>query len=97
MLEAIRICKNTDGDPVRIDSIIMEPTANNLALDKSKITYMRNLTTQLVVSYGSRVVTSIEIVTTADTVDGSGYSFVRWTPRNIYCDMSDLPGVGDTV
>jgi hypothetical protein len=97
MLEAIRICKNTDGDPIRIDTMIMEPTANVIALDKSQITYLRRLTTQLVVSAGARVVDSIEIVTTADLVDGSAYSFVSWTSRGITCGMTDLPNLGDSV
>jgi hypothetical protein len=97
MLEAIRICKNADGDPLRIDTMIMEPTANVIALDKSKMTYRRQLTTQLVVSDGARTVASIEIITTADLVDGSAYSFVSWTSRSITCGMTDLPGLGDSV
>jgi hypothetical protein len=96
-LEVTRVCKNADGDPIRIDNIIMEATGSSLSIDKSKITYMRRLTTELVVSSGSRVVDDIQLITTADTIDGSGFSFVRWTDRNIYCGMSDLPGLGDTV
>lgn len=96
-LEVTRVCKNVDGDPIRIDNIIMESTGNSLSLDKSKITYMRRLSTDLIVSSGARVVDDIQLITTADVIDGSGFSFVSWSTRNIYCDMSDLPGLGDSV
>jgi hypothetical protein len=96
-LEVTRVCKNADGDPIRIDSIIMEATGTPLSIDKNKITYLRRLTTELVVSSGSRQVDDIQLITTADVIDGSTFSFVSWSARNIYCDLADLPSLGDTV
>jgi hypothetical protein len=96
-LEVTRVYKDADGNPLRIDTMTMEARGTPLSMDKDKITYIRRLSTELIVSTGARTVSDIQLITTADIIDGSGFSFVRWTARNIYCGMSDLPGLGETV
>lgn len=99
MLEVTRIYKNSDGDSLRIDHLVMICTTNSLIEDKSKFTYARKLKTENVLEASNRVIASISVVTSADTWDDSSgdYTWVKWSDRNIICQMTDLPGVGDEI
>lgn len=101
-LEVTRIYKNASTETLRVDSIYMDPTSNTIATGTSRRTYYRRLSTSYLYGPASRVVDSIEVVTTADSAESASgdVTWVEWTKPtsgSIRCDMSDLPAVGDTV
>ena len=100
-MELTRVYKNSSGDSLRIDTIYMEPKTNALTSGVLPKTYTRRVATTLIYEAADRTVDSIQIITDADTVDASAYTFVEWTNCNagqgVYCDLSDLPGLSDTV
>jgi hypothetical protein len=82
----------------------MEPTTNALTNGVAAKTYARRITHSYLHETGAaRVVAGIQIVTSADTIEtvSGDYTFAEWTTINagqtVRCDMSDLPGIGDTV
>ena len=103
-MEVTRVYKNTSDETLRVDTILMHSKYNNWQKPDAQITYQRSVTTSLVAESTDRVIASVEIVTDADVIDfnpstTNDYTYVEWTKRNrtIRCNMSDLPGVGDTV
>ena len=104
-LEVTRIYKNSHEDTLRVDTIYWTRTTSTLNIGTGLSTYARQLNTLNMVAsiVVNRVVANIEVITNANTIDGSGppynYQFVRWTRSNgiINGDMSDLPVIGDTV
>jgi len=103
-LPVTRIYKNAAADILRIDTISMEPTTNALTTGINAKTYARRLSISRLHETGaSRTIAGIQIVTTADTIEtiSGDYTSVEWTIINngvtVLCDMSDLPGIGDSV
>lgn len=103
-LPVTRIYKNAADDTLRVDTISMESTSNQLTSGINPRTYARMITTSRLHETGAaRIVAGIQIITTADTIEtvSGDYTSVTWTNINagtsIICDMSDLPGIGDTV
>jgi len=100
--DVTRVYKNASNVIIRVDTIFMEPTTNQLTSGVNAKTFYRRLSTQ--VHHGTdRTVASIEIYTDADTIEtvSGNYTFVEWTGGNAgttyRCNMSDLPIVGGTV
>jgi len=103
-LPVIRIYKNTAEDTLRVDTISMEATSNALTTGVNAKTYRRRLSVSYLHETGAaRTVAGIQIISTADTFEtvSGDYTYVEWTGINndtpVRCDMSDLPGIGDTV
>jgi len=102
-LEVTRIYKNSATDIIRVDTIYMQPTTNQLTSGVNARTFYRDLSTSKLHEPADRVVASIQLITSADTVETAtgNYLTATWTGRNagvpILCDMSDLPRVGNTV
>jgi len=102
-LEVSRIYKNAATDIVRVDTMYMRANSNALTTGVQAKTYYREFSTSLIHEPADRVVASIQIITGADEIEtvSGDFTYVKWTDRNldvgILCDMSDLPGVGDTV
>lgn len=106
MPTATRTYKNDNGDILRLDNIIMEPTSGTLSSGTESRTWSRRLTKQLQHGFLDRVVATIEFITDADRVDTgswpsaySDYTWAEWDwdSQVIRCNMSDLPKIGDTV
>jgi len=101
--EVTRVYKNAAGDSLRIDTIHMRANSNALTTGVAAKTYYRSLTTTWMYEPVDRDVASFQLVTNADTVElvSGDYTYVHWTGKNngvtVRCEMSDLPGVGDTV
>ena len=103
-LPVIRVYTNAASDTLRVDTISMEPTSNQLITGVNARTYTRRISISRIHETGAaRTVAGIQITTSADTIEtGSGdYTYVEWTTINsgttVRCNMSDLPGIGDTV
>lgn len=98
-LELSRIYKNASDETLRIDSIYMESTTNQLTSGTRRRTYQRRIQTNKVLGPASRTVDSIELLTNADTYEASSGSFtwVAWDSPPCECGMSDLPIVGSDV
>lgn len=103
-LSVTRVYKNASGDTIRIDNIYLEATGNPLTMGVLPKTYARHVSTSVVHATGvSRTVAGIELLTSADTIEtvSGDYKTATWTTINagvpVICDMSDLPGISDTV
>jgi len=103
-LPVVRIYKNAAADVLRVDTISMEATTNQLTSGVSPKTYTRRISiSRLHETSSARVVAGIQIITTADTIEtvSGDYTNVQWTTINagqtVICNMSDLPGIGDSV
>ena len=103
-LPVVRVYTNAANDVLRVDTISMEPTTNQLTSGVNPKTYARRISISRLHETGAaRTVSGISIVTSADTIEtvSGDYTSVSWTTINagttVICDMSDLPGIGDTV
>jgi hypothetical protein len=98
-----RIYKNAAGNTLRVDTINLTPTTTPLTTGVSAKTFKRELRIEYRHEDADRVVSVIELYTTADNVEDvtGNYKYAEWTTGNAdqgkRCDMSDLPEVGDTV
>jgi hypothetical protein len=98
-----RIYKNSSEDTIRVDTMYLEATRDVIMSGVSQKTYARRIEKLLLCESADRVVTSIQIVTDADTVetgDVSGplnYPYCSWSSTGAICNMSDLPIIGDSV
>ena len=93
MLTVTRIYKNSDGETLRIDSIMMVPTTNGLQESFQRQTYARKLSTQKIMGPTDRVVAAIELNSTATTyeTDSGNYLWAAWSSPYAKCEMTDLP------
>lgn len=109
LMEIIRVYKN-DTDTIRIDVLSVSGAANlgrvaTYSADNGDSLRIgpRKKTTQLINSTGvARTVDGIEIIGDYDTVDtvSGNYAYATKTLGSgqvVRIDMSDLPGLGDTV
>lgn len=100
MLTITRLYKNTDGETLRIDNLVMQPNFNKNNSSYSDTTYYRELQSQNILEATDRDVASVSLVTEADTFETSSgnYLWAKWSKHPLcQCDMSDLPRVGDTI
>lgn len=106
MLELTRIYKNTDGEELRMDTIIMEQKLDGISFierNKNNKVHKRLVNTIRLHTTTTREVTSIELVGNYDsceTVSGN-YTYAIWNDKAgnefVRCNMSDLPIVGNNV
>lgn len=98
-MQVVRTYKNAAGDDLRYDIIVMERKGNTLASKAATHTFKRNLKTQVSHNSGvaDRVVSEIELVGDFDEIDSSTYKWASWNSPIARVDMSDLPGLTDTV
>ena len=112
-LTVTRTYKNASDDVLRVDFISLVQKRDNILSIMNPCgyfvpTYNRNVSVNNHHSAASRTVASIEISTSADTVEtiSGDYLYAHWTNVNqdsdgndipIICNMSDLPAVGDSV
>ena len=103
-LPVTRTYTNAAADILRVDTISMEATSNQLTTGTAAKTYTRRISTSLLHETGAaRLVAGIQIITSADTIEivSGDYKYVEWTTINngvvVRCNMSDLPGIGGTV
>lgn len=105
-LEITRIYKNSSDEELRIDTIIMEQNMNTMSFierKKAAMTYKRRVTKTTLNTTATRTVASIELIGTYDSCETSSNDFLYaiWNDASgsemIRCNMSDLPGVGDSV
>lgn len=97
-LYATRVYKNASGNILRTDSISMTATSDTICTGTSKRTYSRAVNAKVVYGISDRVVASIQIESDATSADSSSdIAWIAWTSPSVRCDMSDLPGVGDTI
>lgn len=98
-----RIYKNAAGNTIRTDIINLRATQVSSMSGVSAKTFYRELRTELRHEDADRVVDSIEVLTTANTIEtvSGNYLWAEWTTGNATqgkrCNMSDLPIVGNTV
>ena len=99
MLEITRIYRNSSGDEVRIDTIIMVRKRNVIVDGVSTPTFRRELKTTLLHRPADRVVSTLEVIGSYDSIDTStgDYTWATWDSPSARANMSDLPGIGDTV
>jgi hypothetical protein len=104
MLEATRIYKNASDEEIRIDTITLLAKRDNICIGamgdmQSGHTYSRNVNITRLYSSADRVVASIILMGSFDSVETSSGSFLlaSWISPATDLDMSDLPVVGDTV
>ena len=100
----IRVYTNAAGDTLRTDTIYLRATSNQLTTGVNPKTFYRELSTTITHETGAaRVVAGIQVTTNADTIETvtGDYVLATWTAvnagQNVICDMSDLPGIGDSV
>lgn len=102
-MELSRVYKNSSDDIIRIDTIYLRSTGSEQTTGPVRKTWIRTVDTSLVLESSDRTVSSIQLVTDADTYDSSAsgpqnYTWVSWsTHGGVRCDMSDLPVIGETV
>ena len=106
MYEITRIYKNSDDEELRVDTIKMVPKYNTMAFIEPKINiipYKRELNKTILNTTITRTISSIEIIGDYDSceTDSNDYLYAIWNNNSgtemIRCNMSDLPGVGDSV
>ena len=100
-MEVTRQYKNVAEDLVRVDTIIMTRKQNAIAANISTHTFQRTVRVSLVHGTGlsDRTVAAVDIVgdyTEIETYSGN-FTWAKWASPSATLDMSDLPGVGDTV
>ena len=91
---------NDNHELIRTDNITMEPT-NTWTGGSENRTYYRAIRINPEYHTGvPRIVRFLEIETNGDTIESvtGDYEYVTWSTHSYAkCDMSDLPGIGDTV
>ena len=100
-MQLTRQYKNASGDDLRFDMITLDRKGNTIASKASTHTFKRNLKTQPLYNsnVANRVVAEIEIIGDFSSIETSSndYLWAKWDSPIATLDMSDLPGIGDTV
>jgi hypothetical protein len=95
-----RIYKDSSGNEIRIDTIIMTKKRDSLVVNPEVgIPYERNVSTITLNTSADRTVASIEAIGNYTSIDTTNFDWAKWntTTPEVYCNMSDLPDVTDTV
>ena len=99
MLTITRQYVNAADETIRVDEIFMVRTSNTLARAASEHTFQRQITTTNIYGPADRVVSSLVLIGNFTFVEPSSGDFLyaEWTSPATICDMTDLPGLTDTV
>lgn len=104
MFEVTRIYRNSANNDLRIDTLYLSQKMDNIVVGansstKSGHVYQRELSVIKMYKDTDRVVDSIELIGSFDYVEPSSGNFLyaTWESPSAQLDMSDLPGLGDTV
>jgi len=98
-MEIVRQYKNASDEDLRVDQIRMIRRNNTISKDKANHVFQRDLKTQWFHGPADRDVAVIEIVGDYNSIETStgDFKWAKWTSPVGTCDMSDLPGIGDTI
>jgi hypothetical protein len=94
---------NSAGDTIRVDTIYLEATRDVIMSGVAAKTYSQRVEKLAIYDSADRVVSSIQLITDADTVVTGvvsgplNYPSCTWTSTGAVCNMSGLPIIGDTV
>ena len=100
MLKVTRQYINIGGETLRTDEIIMSSKTPSIAKSFTEQVFERHIVNRtLVAGPADRTVDSIQLIGNfTDYESSSGdFLYVEWSSPATICDMSDLPGLGDTV
>lgn len=106
MFELTRIYKNSDGEELRIDTIIMEQKLDGISFierPKNNKVYKRLIKTIRLNTTTDRTIASVELIGNYDSCEtvSTNYTYAIWNDKAgsefVRCNMSDLPTVGTDV